>query len=150
MLIFPYRRVTVRSPRDPLAASQRLAERTVTRHRMFRLPPPEAVFAGRVDPEGFRLIPMTRGTSAYAPWIVGTIRPSDGGSEIKVRMTLHPGIAVALLGFSVLAVYRLFSGGPGMKLWWLAAIGALHVGLCYLAFRPEADRVKWLIRDIVA
>jgi hypothetical protein len=92
---------------------------------------------------------MTRATSAYAPWIVGTITPRDGGSEIEARMTLHPGTTVALVGLVLLALYRLFSGGP-VRLWWVAAIAALHTGLCYLAFRPQAHRAEWLIRDIVA
>jgi len=79
---------------------------------------------------------------------VGRIQPSDAGSCISVRITLHPVTIFAVLGFFVVPQLMSVSAGEGLSGTWAVLMVALHVGLCYFGFWPEARRAERALREL--
>lgn len=59
-----------------------------SRQRWFRLP--STPFVGRVRPDGFRLLRVVRGRDSFNPALYGTFVRTEGGTKVKVLVTLHP------------------------------------------------------------
>jgi hypothetical protein len=117
MLPIPYCHIQLRSPLQPGDFTNRLATVTQPRYGWFRFPPEHIRFVGPIHEKCFRVVPVVRGTTTYAPWVRGHLREDSRGTLIDVTMTLHP-VAVlfvqallSLLQFWELAIARRWRGG---------------------------------------
>jgi hypothetical protein len=148
VLIVPYSPFSLENSLTPDELAARLLR--ITRRRYWGVwSQADARFVGPVMTPGFRLAYVPQGQDSYAPWLVGDVRALPEGSEIDVRMMLHPIAALAMVAFVVVPQYWAIQAG-GFSVWWLAAALAFHVLMYYIGFKPDALDAESLIREVAA
>ena len=148
MLTIPYSRFDLRSRLTPDEVAGRLLK--VTARRWWGVwSQAEARFIGPITATGFKLAYVPKGRNTYAPWLVGSVRPVSDGSEIDVRMTLHPVALLTMAAFISVPQYWALAAGE-FNLWWLAAMLAFHVVMYYIGFVPDSLEAELLIRQVAA
>lgn len=148
ILTVPYSRFSLQSSLTPDELAKRLLR--ITRRRYWGVwSQADARFVGPVTTTGFKLAYVPQGRNSYAPWLIGDVRARPDGSEIDVRMMLHPIAALAMVAFVVVPQYWAIQAG-GFNVWWLAAMLAFHVLMYYIGFVPDALEAESLIREVAA
>jgi hypothetical protein len=104
-------------------------------------------FVGSVSATRFRITPVVAGRNSYAPTLHGRIRPTQGGTEIKIVESLHPVVIVVLLGV-FLGLPLLLAGFGRDFIIWLAVLFVFHCCMYFIGFLPAARRAEDLIRKI--
>lgn len=114
MLLIPYKEVVIHTPFTPRQAKTRLE-----RHIGAPLQRPRTAFPARAPyrppypwegvttETGFRARRCIEGRNGFLPHLYGQIRQTPAGADVVVRMTLHPGVALALLAVVIFTVVAL-------------------------------------------
>lgn len=120
----------------------------------FKRSSSSAPFEGGVEQGTFRMSRVIRGRNSFLPQIRGEIRPSEIGSVVQVRMTLHPLAAIFLLAIvaavasSVLSLAQ--SGDASVSEVLAPTLMLVFTGVLVAAcFYPEARKAERLIREAI-
>lgn len=149
MILLPYRQLRITSARPAAEVCQRLQSLTAPKQPWFRSLLGKFEFVGKITPGTFRIVPVVRGQNTYLPWVFGSVRDHDGGSEILLTQTLHPVAVAAVLGlFGCLEVASVVHGDLGSATFVGAALLLFHIVMYYIGFVPEARRVETRIAEV--
>jgi hypothetical protein len=146
-LTIPYLRFSLRSPLRPVELQTRLLAITARRGRGGSSQA-DARFWGRVSEAGFRLAYVPKGRNTYAPWLIGEIRERAEGSDVDVRMTLHPIQVVIVAAFVVLPQYWSLRETGTPNYLWLTVMLVFHVAMYFIGFKADAWNAEELIRRV--
>jgi len=149
MIGIPYQRIVFQSQLQPVLAVARL-KTDVTERRWLIFLGGDKEFVGHVTSHGFRLFRNVRGRNFYLPWIIGTIQANGFGSQITIISTVHPAVAVLMVGLLVYAACTVSAHGAGILLTCLtvAAFVLLHLIMCVIGFNPEVERARTRLREL--
>jgi hypothetical protein len=143
LLLIPYRRAVLISPRGASEVLARLAQRT-GRAQLFRRSKEKLPFTGKIDANAFRLAYNEPGTNTYAPWIRGTVDPIDTGARVTTIATLHPAAWFILVALIVFARSAFGAWGWVLLIW-----AAFHIVMCVIGFWPTLRRADAVLREVV-
>lgn len=166
MLLIPYTEVVIHTSLTVRQAKARLERHLgapVQRARTV-LPPntpyrPPYPWEGMASETGFRARRCIEGRNGFLPHLYGHFRETPAGVDVVARMTLHPGVALALLAvviFTVaaLAWYILNAGdrntlvGPARLV--PPAVFATGYVIVMARFAPEARMAEAWLREVYA
>jgi hypothetical protein len=148
MLTIPYSRFALRTRLTPDELAKRLVR--ITRRRYWSVwSQADARFVGPITASGFKVTYVPQGRNTYAPWLIGDVRPRPDGSDIDVRVTLHPIAALVMVAFVCGLQYWAIQSG-GFNFWWLGAMSVIHVTMYRVGFVPDVLDAESLIREIAA
>lgn len=153
----PFRTVEIRSPLSAAAVEERIGAIVQPRLRGFRALTGSAATAplhGEVAGRTFNVSRVIRYRNSFLPVIRGVIAENiEGGTTIRLRMTLHPATAVFMLlwmGFVAVSLVPLAVKGAGLEALIPAAMLLFAVGLVSFGFYPEARKAERIIREAVS